>query len=116
MAERETQISGVLQQWRGVDQRTQPTLVQDGFFVMTRGVFFGLGDNAQRVPGKRLAGLLPAAIFQIVQFGEIAIVQSMNTVNIVPIAELAAFAVVATEYVTDLGATVADLGVGITNN
>lgn len=88
MSHRETQLDGTLQQWRGVDQRTQPTLVRDGFFVMSRGVFFGLGDNAERVPGKKLAGLQVSPIFHIHQFGDKALVQGMDQVWMVDVAEL----------------------------
>lgn len=78
MSQRETQLSISLQQWRGVNQRTSPTLVQDGFFVMSRGVFFGLGENAERIPGKKLSGRLPQAIFQIYQFGDAVLIQTFD--------------------------------------
>lgn len=78
MSRRETQLTVSLQQWRGVDQRTSPTLVQDGFFVMSRGVYFGLGDNAERVPGKALAGKLAKAVLQISQFGNNVLVQGLG--------------------------------------
>lgn len=88
MSERETQIEGSLQQWRGVDQRTQPTLVQDGFFVMSRGVFFGLGDNAERVPGKVMSGKLAGPVFNIQQFGNRVLVQGMSELWIADVEEL----------------------------
>lgn len=78
MSRRETQIAVSLQQWRGVDQRTSPTLVQDGFFVSARGVYFGLGDNAERVPGKQLSGKLEAAVLQVSQFGNNVLVQGLG--------------------------------------
>lgn len=91
MSERETQISISLQQWRGVDQRTSPTRVQDGFFVMSRGVFFGLGENAERVPGKRLSGLMDDAVFNLVQFGDRVLVQTMTKLLIGDVSEFVGF-------------------------
>lgn len=88
---RETQLDISLQQWRGVDQHTQPTLVRDGFFVMARGVFFGLGGNAERIPGKRLAGLLESAVFQLHQFGDKVIVQTLDAVQMLTVEELVDF-------------------------
>lgn len=90
MAQRETILAAVLQQWRGINQRTQPTLVQDGFFVMARGVFFGLGDNAERIPGKKLAGALTFPIFNICVFGDNVLVQGISSLSILPISDLLA--------------------------
>lgn len=83
MSNRETQLAISLQQWRGVDQRTSPTLVQEGFFVFSRGVYFGLGDNAERVPGKTLSVKLPGPILQIFQFGSNAIIQGYGQIDFV---------------------------------
>lgn len=78
MSERETILSVSLQQWRGVDQRTSPVRVQEGFFVMSRGVYFGLGDNAERIPGKALSGRLDFAALQIYQFGNQIVIQGLG--------------------------------------
>lgn len=95
MSIRETRISGSLQQWRGVDQRTSPPLVREGFFTMAKGVQFGFGDNAERMPGKRLAVKMDDAIVNIVQFGELAILQTLNSgMWTVPLAELTLFDIV----------------------
>lgn len=88
MSERETRVDSVLQQWRGVDQRTQPTLVKDGFFVMARGVYFGLGGNAERIPGKTLSTLMAQPVFNIVQVGQKVIIQGLTTVWICDISDL----------------------------
>lgn len=88
MSNRETQIGSSIQQWRGVDQRTSPTLVQDGFFVFSRGVYFGLGDNAERVPGKTLSVKLSGPILQIFQFGSNTIIQSYGQIDFVDTASL----------------------------
>jgi hypothetical protein len=90
MSQRETQLSSSTQQWRGVNQRAQPTLLQDGFFVMARGVFFNAGDAA-RIPGKRLSGQLGTPVFNIYQFGRLAIVQTMNKVYLVEVSELVGY-------------------------
>lgn len=89
MSERESQTSSSLQQWRGVDQRSQPTLVQDGFFMMSRGVFFGFGENAERIPGKALKMLLDDPIFNIVQCGDVTFIQNFDSLQMIPTAELA---------------------------
>lgn len=88
MSERETQSEGSLQQWKGVDQRTQPTLVHDGFFSMIRGTFFGLGDNASRIPGKRLVLKLAVPVFNLYVFGDIVLVQGQTTLYMLPVSEL----------------------------
>lgn len=95
MSQRETQISGSLQQWKGVDQRSQPTLVQDGFFMMSKGMLFGFGDNVERMPGKRLSTKMDDAIVSIVQFGRIAFLQTLASgVWMVPIEELVLFDII----------------------
>lgn len=88
MSERETRVDNVLQQWRGVDQRTQPTLVKDGFFVMTRGVYFGLGGNAERVPGKVLSLLSDEPVFNIVQFGDKILIQGLTELVMADLSDL----------------------------
>ena len=88
MSRRETQIDGELQQWRGVDQRTSPVLVQEGFFVMSRGVFFGLGENAERIPGKVLAALLEDPVFNLVQFGSKVLIQTMDDLLMCDVSDL----------------------------
>lgn len=88
MSQRETKLDIELQQWRGVDQRTSPTLVQDGFFVMSRGVFFGLGDNAERIPGKHLVLRANQAVFNLVQFGSQALVQTLGELRMISVNEL----------------------------
>lgn len=90
MSRRETQLAISLQQWRGVDQRTSPTLVQEGFFVMSRGVYFGLGDNAERVPGKSFAGLMPSAVLSMYALGDQVIIQTLGATWLSPLSELIA--------------------------
>lgn len=90
MSNREIQDTSSVQKWRGVDQRTQPTLVQDGFFSMSRGVFFGLGDNAERLPGKTVAANLGLPIFQVFVIGSIALVQTTTDLYTVPLSDLLA--------------------------
>lgn len=78
MSRRETHLGISLQQWRGVDQRTSPLRVQEGFFVMSRGVYFGLGDNAERIPGKTLTGTLDKAVVQAFGFGDVVFIQGLG--------------------------------------
>lgn len=66
----------------------QPTLVQDGFFVMSRGVYFGLGDNAQRLEGKLLSAFMGEPIFSLTVSGNLLLIQTMNNLYITPIASL----------------------------
>lgn len=92
-SQRETRIAGSTQRWRGVDQRTQPTLVQEGFFIMARGTYFGLGDNVERLPGKKLSGVLPGPVFQMTVLGDIVILQSFDKLYTVPLSELLTFTI-----------------------
>lgn len=107
MSERETKLSISLQQWRGVDQRTSPVRVQDGFFVMSRGVYFGLGDNAERIPGKQLAGKLDLAALQIYQFGNNVMMQGLGRLWMIDSASLFAgdftFENITTDRITEAG-------------
>lgn len=88
MSNRETQQNSSVQSWRGVDQRTQPTLVQDGFFTMSRGVFFGLGDNAERLPGKEILAYLDEPIFQLFINGNNLLIQTMENLYSVALSEI----------------------------
>lgn len=90
---RETQQPSVLNQWKGINQRIQPSLVPDGFFTFAKGVYFGLGDNCERLTGKKTAGKLSAPIFNIAIHGKIAMLQTMNQVLMVPVADLLNFTV-----------------------
>jgi len=85
---RETISNNALEQWKGVNQRLQPTTVPDGFFTFAKGVYFGLGENASRLPGKKLAGKINEPIFGITILGQIAILQTLNAVKTVPLASL----------------------------
>ncbi len=89
--QRETQGGASLNQWKGINQRTQPTLVQDGFFTEGRGVFFGLGDNAERIPGKRLSGQLDRSIFSITPFQGLLFIQGYDTLSLIPKEEVSDF-------------------------
>jgi hypothetical protein len=60
-------------------------------FCVYFGVAFGLEGNAERIAGKKLAGLLSEAVFNIVQFGEVALLQTMTGVWMVPVSELTSF-------------------------
>lgn len=94
MSQRETQVQSSLQKWKGVNQRTQPTLLEDGFFSMSQGIYFGLGDNAERIPGKQLAGYLQGlSIFNIFQFGNISFIQTKTKLFSVPTSDLINFSV-----------------------
>ena len=95
MSERETRFQTNQQNWKGVDQRTQPTLVKDDFFVMSKGVLFGSGDNAERLPGKALAFLLPQGVFNIVQFGNMVFIQTFAALQMVSVEELLSGIVIA---------------------
>ncbi len=77
---RETIEQTVLEQWRGVNQRLQPTIVPDGFFTFTKGVYFGLGDNATRVAGKTVTYKFSSPIYNIVAWGPFAILQTSDAV------------------------------------
>jgi len=114
MARRETNLRSDLQQWRGVDQRTQPTLVKSGFFVMARGVFFGLGNNAERLPGKTLTLKSASPIFSITVFGELAFVQTLDNLYSIPLAEIFDPSYVPVSFVTVGGITVTVSGAPVT--
>lgn len=90
MSRRETRVDSDLQKWRGIDQRTQPTLLQDGFFTISRGIYFGLGE-AERLPGKSLSYQFDGPVFVIAQFDNMAILQGYNEVFMVEVNELANF-------------------------
>ena len=94
MPVRETIGDQVVQEWKGINQRLQPTLVPDGFFSVALGLYFGLGDNATRVEGKKTAGKLTEAIFNIHVLGKVAILQLKNSVVTVPLTDLLNFTVV----------------------
>lgn len=88
MSQRESIGDVSLQQWRGVNQRLQPTLVPDGFFSDVRGVMFGYGENAERLPGKVASGFLGTPILGIFAFGQIAILQTIDSVITIPLSEI----------------------------
>lgn len=89
-SQRETQKQGSLQDWKGVDQRTQPTRVADGFFIMSYGTIFGFTDGGvERLPGKKLAVKIASPVVSIMQFGEITFIQQLDKLTIIPTAELA---------------------------
>lgn len=89
MSQRETQKSGSLQKWKGVDQRTQPTLIADGYFLMSDGAILGFTDDGiERLPGKTLAVKIASPIVNIVQFGSITFIQQLSSLAIIPTAEL----------------------------
>lgn len=88
MSQRETKQPGSLQQWKGVNQRLQPTLVPDGFFSDARGVFFGFGENAERMPGKSLAGILPKAVLGIFVFNAKALIQTLDALWVTDVTDL----------------------------
>lgn len=88
MSERETQIQTSFERWRGVDQRTQPTLVQTGFFSSVRGVYFASQSNAQRIPGKVPVFKLNDAVLGIIAMGTTVFVQCLDTLRITDLASL----------------------------
>lgn len=61
--------------------------------MVGRGLFFGLGDNVERLPGKRAAGLLDGPVYNIFPFGDIALVQTVDALWRVPISEISGFIV-----------------------
>lgn len=77
---RETIEATVLEQWKGVNQRLQPTTVPDGFFTMSKGIYFGLGDNAERLPGKVVTTKVTGPVVNIYGFGKFAILQLKDSV------------------------------------
>lgn len=91
MSNRETPIESSINNWKGVNQRIQPTLIQEGFLTNAIGCFFGLGENAERLPGKRLAGFLDEPIFNIFPFDKIVIVQTMENLYAIPMEDLLEF-------------------------
>lgn len=90
MSQRESLSAGSLQQWRGVNQRLQPTLVPDGFFSDARGIYFGYGENAERLRGKDLAGRVDEAVLNIFTFNNVVLVQTLTKLRIISIADLLA--------------------------
>lgn len=88
MSERETKIQTTFQRWRGCDQVTQPTLVASGFFVMTRGTFFSIEGNAERLPGKVLSARMSQPVFHIATFGTNVFLQGLDKVWMVDLATL----------------------------
>lgn len=80
MPRRETNIPSSINNWEGVNQRLQPTLVPDGFFFFAKGVQFGQNNNVQRLTGKTVTDKFSSAIFGITAWGEFAIVQLYNSV------------------------------------
>lgn len=88
MPERNVQAADVKHSWRGVDQRSVPTLTQEGFCTFSKGVFFGLGNNAERISGKKLSGLIELPIFGVWQFGSNVLVQTISDVRMITVAEL----------------------------
>lgn len=91
MSQREIRSPSQLQQWKGVDQRSQPTLVQNGFFVMARGVIFGLSENVERISGKKLALLVDSSIFNLSQFNKNVFVQTKESLRMISVEELINF-------------------------
>lgn len=90
MSNRETFIENEIHSWKGVDQRSQPTLVPSGYVTNARGCLFGSGES-ERIPGKQLAGKLSDPIFHLYNFQEITFVQTFDTLYIVPTLELLNF-------------------------
>lgn len=90
MSERETLSGDVIQRWKGVNQRTQPTLVPDDFFTSSRGLYFAT-YGVVRLDGKHLVGRLDGPVFSIFQFGKFAFVQTTTKLWSIPIAEIANF-------------------------
>lgn len=114
MSERETLSGDSIQRWKGVNQRTQPTLVEDGFFTGSIGLFFNT-DGVIRLDGKKLAGNIGKPVFSIFQVDKIALLQTTTQLLIIPIEELNGFAIVQlpqlpqTPVVTDVSYTTLNL-------
>lgn len=88
-SQRETQKSAIAQNWKGVDQRTQPTLVAEGYFIMSYGTIVGFADGGiERLPGKKLAIKIAGPIVNVIQFGDITFIQRLNSLAIIPTSEL----------------------------
>jgi hypothetical protein len=92
MSERETSTGDSIQRWKGVNQRTQPTLVKDDFFTSSRGLYFG-PEGVIRLFGKRLVGKLDGPVFGIFVFGAFAMVQTTTKLWSIPIDEITSFAI-----------------------
>lgn len=88
MPQRETIAQSVLEQWKGVNERKQFTLVPDGFFTGCRGVYFGLGNNCERIEGKKLTAFLPNAVLNFAVIGELAVLQLLGSVVTIPLTQL----------------------------
>lgn len=88
MSQRETHIPSSLQQWRGVNQRQSPVRIPDGFFLNAYGTYFGIGENAERMPGKLLAGVVPSPVLQFFVLGPKVIIQTLNKVYMTDLTEL----------------------------
>lgn len=88
MPQRETIGPIILQKWRGTDERTQPTNVQEGFFTLALGTYFGLGDNCERIPGKTLVKKFNFPILSLYQFGNIVFIQTLNSLLCCTVSEL----------------------------
>ncbi len=90
---RETIATNVLNQWKGVNQRLQPTVVPDGFFTFAKGIYFGLGENATRIEGKQASGYIAEPVVQITVIGQLAMLQTLNAVKTVLLSDLINFTV-----------------------
>ncbi len=77
---RESIEQTVLEQWKGINQRLQPTIVPDGFFTFAKGVYFGLGDNAVRIAGKVVIHKFSSPVYNIAAWGNFAILQLQDSV------------------------------------
>lgn len=114
MSERETLSGDSVQRWKGVNQRTQPTLVEDGFFTGCTGLYFNT-DGVIRLNGKKLAGNIGQAVFMIFQLDKIALLQTTSQLLAIPIEELLGFSLIQlpgvpqTPVVTDISYTTLNL-------
>jgi hypothetical protein len=88
MPQRETLKPNVLEHWKGVNERKQPTLVPDDFLSASRGVYFGRGDNCVRIEGKVLTSFLPTAVLNFTVLGELAVLQLLGSVVTIPLSQL----------------------------
>lgn len=88
MSNRELQVESEISTFRGVDERTVPTLLDSNFFSSSRNVYFGLDGVVSRIEGKLLLRKLDDSIVNLVQFGDKIIIQTLATLQIVTLKEL----------------------------
>ena len=73
---------------RGVDQRTQPTLVGEMSYSMAKGTYFGFQSNVSRLEGKKLKRTFTQPVVHLATFNNVALIQTLDTLQFIPLNEL----------------------------